>query len=81
MLYRASPAVPAVGVLNGNTVYGSFVELVVVGFVSPVRSATTFVPQAALDKIMRNAFVAADPVVVHDSCRSQLAVNVHARTW
>jgi hypothetical protein len=73
--------VPAVAVLKGNSLYGSLVESVVDGLVNPERDANTLVPQTAVDKIIRTAFVAADPVVVHDSCRSQLAVNVHSSTW
>jgi hypothetical protein len=68
-------------VLRGKLVYGAFAELVVDGFVRPESDANTLVPQVSVDKRMRSAFVEADPVVVHDSCRSQLAVNVHARTW
>jgi hypothetical protein len=80
-VYSASPAVPAVAVLKGNSLYGSLVESVVEGFVSPERDAKALVPQVAVDKIMRTAFVDADPVVVHDSCKSQLAVNVHSSAW
>jgi hypothetical protein len=73
--------VPAVAVLNGNSLCGALVELVVAGFVSPERDAKTFVPQASVDAITRTAFVDPDPVVVHDSCRLQLAVNVHSTFW
>jgi hypothetical protein len=73
--------VPAVAVLNGNTLYGVLVALVVFGFVSPVRAATTFAPHESVDRITRTAFVAADPLVVHESCRSQLIVNVQSVAW
>jgi hypothetical protein len=68
--------VPAVAVLNGNTLYGVLVALVVFGFVSPDRDANTFAPHKSVDRITRTAFVAADPLVVHDSCRLQLTVSV-----
>jgi hypothetical protein len=67
--------------LRGNSLNGALVELVVAGFVKPVRAANALVPQAADERITRTAFVDADPVVVHDSCRSQLAVNVHSSAW
>jgi hypothetical protein len=73
--------VPAVAVLSGNSLYGVLVESVVAGFVSPVRSAATFAPHVSVDKITRTAFVAADPLVVHDNCRSQLVVSVQSVAW
>jgi hypothetical protein len=76
--YRSLPAVPAVAVLSGNTLYGSVVAVVVFGFVSPDRDASTSAPHESEDRITRTAFVAADPLVVHASCRLQLTVNVHA---
>jgi hypothetical protein len=78
-LYRSLPAVPAVAVVSGKTLYGVLVALVTFGFVSPVSAATTVVfPHVAVDRITRTAFVAADPLVVHDSCRSQLTVSVQS---
>jgi hypothetical protein len=53
--------------LRGKSTYGVLVEPVVPGFVSPERDASTFVPHASVDRITRTAFVAAVPVVVHDS--------------
>jgi hypothetical protein len=68
-------------VLSGNTLYGVLDEVVTFGFVSPVRAAATFAPHVSVDKMTRTAFVAADPLVVHDNCRSQLAVNVQSVAW
>jgi hypothetical protein len=73
--------VPAVAVLSGNTPYGSVVEVVVLGFVSPEKDASTSCPHEPEDGITRTAFVAADPLVVHSSCRTQLTVSVHAKSW
>jgi hypothetical protein len=73
------PAVPAVAVLSANSLYG--VPGVVEGFVSPVRAATTSAPQESEERITRTAFVDANPLVVHESCRSQLAVNVQSVAW
>jgi hypothetical protein len=77
-LYHALPAVPAVAVLSENSVYGVLAEPVVAGFVSPEKDANTFVPHAAVDKITRTALVDAVPLVVHESCRSQLIVSVQS---
>jgi hypothetical protein len=73
--------VPAVAVLSGNTLYGVLVALVVLGFVSPDKDASAFAPQVADDRITRSAFVAVDPSVVQESCRSQLTVSVQALSW
>jgi hypothetical protein len=73
--------VPAVAVLNANALYGVVVESVTFGFVSPEKDAKTSDPHDAVDKITRTAFVAADPLVVHDNCRSQLAVSVQSVAW
>jgi hypothetical protein len=73
--------VPTVAVLNGNTLYGVLVALVVFGFVSPDRDAKTSSPHKAVDRITRTAFVAADPLVDHASCRVQTIVSVQARSW
>ena len=75
------PAVPAVAVLIGNTLYGALGETVCFGFCNPDRDANTFAPHEFDDKITRTAFVALDPVVVHDSCRLQLTVSVQALSW
>jgi hypothetical protein len=75
------PAVPAVAVLSGNSMYGVLDEPVVAGFVSPERDANTFVPHVSVDRITRTAFVAAVPLVVQDSCRSQLIVKVQSVAW
>jgi hypothetical protein len=72
------PAVPAVTNPKLNTLYGVLEELVVAGFVNPVIACNTFNPHEALDRITRTAFVDADPVVVHESCRSQLIVSVQS---
>jgi hypothetical protein len=59
--------VPAVAVLNGNTLYGEVVDVVAFGIVSPVRAAAgaaaALAPQESEDRITRTSFVAADPVV------------------
>jgi hypothetical protein len=69
-------------VVKGYTTYGELVEPVVAGFVRSVSAATTFVvPHDAVDAITRTAFVDAVPLVVHASCRSQLAVSVHSVAW
>jgi hypothetical protein len=57
------------------------VEPVVTGFVNPEKDANASDPHDAVDKITRTPFVAADPLVVHDSCRSQLAVSVQSVAW
>jgi hypothetical protein len=80
-LYRSLPAVPAVAVSSGNALYGKLFSDVVLGFVSPDRDASTSVPHETEDGITRTAFVAADPLVVHSSCRTQLTVSVHAKSW
>jgi hypothetical protein len=74
------PDVPAVAVLSAKALYGALLRAVT-GFVSPVRAATTFAPHVSDDKITRTAFVAADSVVVQDSCRLQLTVRVQALAW
>jgi hypothetical protein len=71
--------VPAVAVLSANTLYG--VPDVVTGFVSPEKDANAFDPHVAVDRTTRTAFVDANPVVVHDSCRSQLIVRVQSVAW
>jgi hypothetical protein len=68
-------------VLNAKALYGVLEEPVTFGFVNPEKDASTSNPHEALDKITRTAFVAADPVVVHDSCRSQLIVSVQSVAW
>ena len=72
---------PAVAVLNANALYGVLVESVAFGFVSPEKDAKTSDPHESVDKITRTAFVAADPLVVHDNCRLQLAVSVQSVAW
>jgi hypothetical protein len=72
------PAVPAVAVVRGNTLYGALVEVVVFGIVSPVSAATTSSPHEAEDRITRNAFVAFDPPVDHANCKEQPTVSVQA---
>jgi hypothetical protein len=54
------------------------VEPVVPGFVSPEKDANVSDPHVAVARITRTAFVTAVPFVVHDSCRSQLIVNVQS---
>jgi hypothetical protein len=51
------------------------------GFVSPEKDAKTFNPHESVDKINRTAFVAADPLVVHDRTKAQLAVSVQSVVW
>jgi hypothetical protein len=68
-------------VLNANALYGVLVESVVFGFVSPENDANTSDPQESVDRITRTAFVALDPLVVHDNCRSQLVVSVQSVAW
>jgi hypothetical protein len=73
--------VPAVAVVSANALYGVLAEPVVTGLVSPEKDAKTFAPHESVDNITRTAFVAADPLVVHESCRSQLAVSVQSVAW
>jgi hypothetical protein len=73
--------VPAVAVLSGKSMYGVLSDPVVAGFVNPERDAKTSDPQTAVDKITRTAFVAAVPLVVQESCRSQLIVSVQSVAW
>jgi hypothetical protein len=73
--------VPAVAVLKANALYGVLVESVTFGFVSPVRAATTSDPHESVDRITLTAFVAADPLVVQDRSKSQLAVSVQSVAW
>jgi hypothetical protein len=73
--------VPAVAVLSANSLYGVVVEPVVTGFVSPENDANASDPHVAVDRTTRTAFVAADPLVVHVSCRSQLIVSVQSVAW
>jgi hypothetical protein len=73
--------VPAVAVLNANALYGVVVESVTFGFVSPEKDAKTSDPHESVDRITLAAFVATDPLVVHDNCRSQLAVSVQSVAW
>jgi hypothetical protein len=70
--------VPAVAVVSGNSTYGALADPVVAGFVSPERDANTSVPHDAVDRITRAAFVDAVPLVVQDSCKSQLIVRVQS---
>jgi hypothetical protein len=78
-MYISAPAVPTVAVLNANASYGA--PVVTFGFVSPEKDARTSSPHVFDDKITRTAFVAANPVVVHVNCRSQLAVSVQSVVW
>jgi hypothetical protein len=64
--------------LSGNTLYGALDEVVTFGFVKPEKDANASDPHESVDKCSRTAFVAADPVVVHESCRSQLIVSVQS---
>jgi hypothetical protein len=66
-LYSALPAVPAVAVLSANTLYGALPAVATFGFVNPDSEANTFDPHESVDRITRTAFVAADPLVVHES--------------
>jgi hypothetical protein len=70
--------VPTIAVLNAKALYGVLEEPVTFGFVSPEKDASTSNPHEALDKITRIALVDADPLVVQESCRSQLAVSVQS---
>jgi hypothetical protein len=72
--------VPTVAVLSANALYG-VLAVATFGFVSPEKDARLFDPHAFVEWTTRTAFVEADPVVVHASCRLQLAVNVHAVAW
>jgi hypothetical protein len=65
--------------LSANASYG--VPDVTTGFVSPERDANTFDPHVSVDRITLTALVAANPVVVHVNCRSQLAVSVQSVAW
>jgi hypothetical protein len=73
--------VPAVAVLSANSLYGALDESVTFGLVSPERDANTNDPHVAVDGTTRTAFVAADPLVVQDSCRTQLVVSVQSVAW
>jgi hypothetical protein len=73
--------VPAVAVLSANALYGVLPEPVATGLVSPEKDAKTSDPHVSVDRITRTAFVAADPLVVHESCRSQLVVSVQSVAW
>jgi hypothetical protein len=53
----------------------------VTGLVSPDKDARLADPQVSVDRITRTAFVATNPVVVHDSCRLQVIVRVQAVDW
>ena len=72
---------PAVAVLNAKALYGVLDEPVTRGFVSPEKDAKVSDPQESVDEITRTAFVVADPLVVQESCRSQLVVNVQSVAW
>ena len=72
---------PAVAVLNANALYGVLVESVAFGFVSPEKDAKTSDPHESVDRITLTSFVAADPLVVQDRSKSQLAVNVQSVAW
>jgi hypothetical protein len=75
------PAVPTVAVLSANSLYGALL-VVTFGFSSPENNANTSVAHDWVFRIMRSAFVDANPaLVVHDSCRSQLAVSVQSSAW
>jgi hypothetical protein len=67
----------SIAMLNAKILYGA-VFVAVTGLVNPDRDANTFDPHESVDKCTRTAFVAANPVVVHDNCRSQLMVNVQS---
>jgi hypothetical protein len=67
--------------LNANTLYVELVDVVAFGFASPVRAASLSSPQESEERITRTSFVAADPLVVQDSCKSQLIVSVQALSW
>jgi hypothetical protein len=69
--------VPTFAVLSANTLYGALF-VATFGFVKPENDANAFDPHESVDKCTRTAFVAANPVVVHDNCRSQLIVNVQS---
>jgi hypothetical protein len=73
--------VPAVAVLSAKALYGVLDESVTFGLVSPDKDANTNDPHVAVDGTTRTAFVAADPLVVHDSCRVQLVVSVQSVAW
>ena len=72
---------PAVAVLSANSLYGVLDEPVTLGFVSPEKDAKVSDPQESVDEITRTPFVAADPLVVQDSCRLQLVVKVQSVAW
>ena len=72
---------PAVAVLSANSLYGVLDEPVTLGFVSPEKDAKVSDPQESVDEITRTPFVAADPLVVQDRSKSQLAVNVQSVAW
>jgi hypothetical protein len=80
-LYIALPAVPTDAVSMLYTLYGETVESVIFGFVKPEKDAKLSDPHAFVEWITLTRFVAADPLVVHASCRSQLAVKVQAGVW
>jgi hypothetical protein len=73
--------VPTVAVLSAKSLYGAVDECVSTGFVKPEKDARTAVPQVSLAGDNRTAFVATDPLVVHVSCKAQLAVSVHCVVW
>jgi hypothetical protein len=66
-------------VLNANASYGA--PVATFGFVNPEKDARASSPHVSVDRITRTAFVAAVPFVVHDNCRSQLAVSVQSVAW
>jgi hypothetical protein len=68
-------------VLKAKSTYGVLDEFVVAGFVSPEKDASTSSPHVAVDRITLTAFVDCVPVVVHDSCKSQLIVSVQSVVW
>jgi hypothetical protein len=69
--------VPAVAVVSAKTLYGALL-VATFGFVSPENDARLSDPQVFDESINRTAFVAACPVVVHESCRAQLTVSVQS---
>jgi hypothetical protein len=61
--------------------YGVLPEAVTTGFVSPEKDAKESDPHDDVDKTTLTAFVDADPLVVHESCRSHFAVSVQSVAW
>ena len=63
--------------LSANTLYGALF-VATFGFVNPENEANAFDPHESVDKCSRTAFVAANPFVVHESCRLQPTVSVQS---